>query len=851
MLESTELTVPVRVFPGLAGHAQPVCFGVPVVKGIMWIAPAEAILESSHGERSIAQVEPLARWSDDSIQWLRADAVITPTGKEDVAWRLKFDLDKSAGREAGAKAPLERAFAACGPVKIAPFGVGRRYHGTDVVTLGSEHWRIVDRRGRIHSPRFKCGPIFGAWGPVRQSWNEAGHFPRIKGLGVYVQWTIYGEPGLLRCDVMLHNSRRARHRGGLWDLGDAGSILLKDFSFRWPLKPGTCEYLTARIEPGLPQVTATRRFEVFQASSGGENWQSRVHVNRHGEVPCPFRGYRFGVDEHQGTGLRASPHVTAQGDAYCVTLAAPEFWQQFPKVLQADAKEMRLGLFPAEFGDFFELQGGERKRHTFWMQFVAAGAEVDDLGWVFHPTIALPAARALVAAGVNPEIRPRPSQALDNLDHVLSEALDGPRSIVVNREQVDEYGWRNFGDMVADHEAAFYKGQAQFVSHYNNQFDVLLGLLMQSLRTNDRRWFRFADELARHVMDIDVYHTCEDRAAYNGGLFWFTDHYHTAHESTHRTYSRKNVPASGVYGGGPGAEHNATTGLLLYHLLTGCPYARSTVIELTDWIVDMEDGRKSMLSILDDGPTGLAAANRTKPSRGGANSINALVDAWMLTKEAKYLNLCEDLIRRCIHPSDDVDKWDLLDVEGNWSYTMFLTSLAKYAAAKEEAGQLDDCYQLATESIVHYAQWMLKHERPYFDQADKLEYPTETWAAQEFRKANVFRRAARFAAPDLARALREKGDEFGIRAWEDLLSFPDSRAAIRPLALMMTEGLADCVFRHEREAPLPRRPARPPIADRERFIPQKRRVRAMLRRPFGIATLVMRVLNPRRWRRRS
>ena len=48
---------------------------------------------------------------------------------------------------------------------------------------------------------------------------------------------------------------------------------------------------------------------------------------------------------------------------------------------------------------------------------------------------------------------------------------------------------------------------------------------MQFLRTGDARWWRLMDDLARHVRDIDIYHTREDKAAYNGGLFWHTNHY--------------------------------------------------------------------------------------------------------------------------------------------------------------------------------------------------------------------------------------------------------------------------------------------------------------------------------------
>ena len=108
------------------------------------------------------------------------------------------------------------------------------------------------------------------------------------------------------------------------------------------------------------------------------------------------------------------------------------------------------------------------------------------------------------------------------------------------RASIDEYGWRNFGDLPADHEQTHYAGSNTIVSHYNNQFDMIFGGILQLASTGDLKWFDLLDPLARHVMDIDIYHTSEDRAAFNGGLFWHTDHYVDARSGTHRTYSRHN-----------------------------------------------------------------------------------------------------------------------------------------------------------------------------------------------------------------------------------------------------------------------------------------------------------------------
>ena len=74
------------------------------------------------------------------------------------------------------------------------------------------------------------------------------------------------------------------------------------------------------------------------------------------------------------------------------------------------------------------------------------------------------------------------------------------------------------------------------------------------------------NELAAHVIDIDIYHTDRDKAAYNGGLFWHTSHYVDA-GTLDATAPTRAQP--GVGGGGPANEHNYTAGLLLHYLLTG------------------------------------------------------------------------------------------------------------------------------------------------------------------------------------------------------------------------------------------------------------------------------------------
>ena len=337
--------------------------------------------------------------------------------------------------------------------------------------------------------------------------------------------------------------------------------------------------------------------EIYQDSSGGENWRSVNHVNRQGRVPCRFPGCRVRTTAGDAFVDRASPVVVVRSGETSVGVSVPEFWQQFPKALEADRDGVAVGLFPGQWDDEFELQGGERKTHTVWLHFAVADPLADDpLDWSHHPTVVRAAPQWCAESGAIPYFLPAECDPDDRLQSLMQEAIGGPSSILAGREVIDEYGWRNYGDIWASHEAAYYQGPKPVISHYNNQFDPVYGAILQFLRTGDSRWAAIFGPLARHVMDIDIYHTASDRSTYSGGYFWHTDHYRSAGSATHRTYSRANLPANGSpYGGGPCCEQNYARGLLHYYFLTGDPDARQAALGLADWVIAMDDGKREHL----------------------------------------------------------------------------------------------------------------------------------------------------------------------------------------------------------------------------------------------------------------
>jgi hypothetical protein len=294
-------------------------------------------------------------------------------------------------------------------------------------------------------------------------------------------------------------------------------------------------------------------------------------------------------------------------------------------------------------------------------------------------------------------------------------------------------------------------------------------------------------DLAAHVADIDIYHTDRDKAAYNQGLFWHTAHYVEGGRSTHRSYpAHPKVP-----GGGPGNEHNYASGLRLHWLLTGDPQSRDAAIGLADWVLAMDDGRRTMLRWVTAADTGLASATQSPdfhgPGRGAGHSILALIDGHRLTGAPRYLDKAEQLIRRCIHPADDIPSLALLDRERRWSYTVFLQALGKYLDYKIELDEIDATFNYARAALLHYARWMADHEYPYLDKPELLEYPTETWAAQDMRKCEVFLFAARHASGAERDAFLSRADFFFDYSVSTLLA-SDTRTRTRPLVLLLTNG---------------------------------------------------------------
>lgn len=775
MSDTHPLNVPIRLQHSLGrksssniiGH-EPIELGIPLPKSRLY--SAKGLYLAVNDNKAIpVNSKTLASWKDNSIQWLLLEFQLP----ED------FDIENNSITLKESDTPSAQRTETRFEIKNSEnqISVEEENHSfsipkkqLQVIQYQNQNTKTelngsIDLRNGDNDKTTALveSTELCASGPCKVDITQKGRFAGSEG-ELCLRFTscvsVYPNSALIKWTFTLHNPSAARHENGLWDLGDPNSVYFKQLTASFPL--GKILSIDYSLESEQERErTSSSDFSVFQHSSGGKNWDSANHLNSNSEIPFKMRGYESKIDGETGSGLRASPIIHAKSEEFNLHVAIEDFWQNFPKAIRCSEDTLFLDLFPPTGDTLHELQGGESKTHTVYLSFSGESRASSKLplSWLRNKLIATVdsqhyeqsfATRGQFSCAENAETQ--------TTWGIIQDSLTGPDNFFEKREEIDEFGWRNYGDVFADHESLYQSDGSKLISHYNNQYDLVLGFAKQFMRTGDTRWFNLMNDLAQHVYDIDIYKTNEDRAEYNGGLFWHTDHYLDAGTSSHRTYSNLQLGKTDNtdHGGGPGGQHCYTTGLLVHHFLTGSVRSKEAVMSLSSWIENNYEGTGSIVETL------LAFKNRFIPGyknafskgheypldRGIGNYIIALLDRFALTQEPDLLTKVANIITKTVHPKDSLDQRDLKNVEETWFYTVFFQAIARFLHTKETLEQFDQAFYYARDCLLHYVSWMKDHEQPYLSAPEKLEYPNDTWAAQDIRKACLFAAASYFTPMD-------------------------------------------------------------------------------------------------------
>jgi hypothetical protein len=423
------------------------------------------------------QIHPLQHWPDGSCQWALLDFLVSAAPRETVEIRL------SHGASPGAPEPMrlvkeERQWtvdtgAARFDIPLDRFAPFRR------IKIGGRS--ILGEAGALcFLEGARDGEVFFPWiwdagvecrGPVRTTLNLTGWFASEEGsvpATFAARLHFYAKQSICQVDFAIVNPRAAHHHEGLWDLGDPASFLFQDLSLHIPmprLVVGNSFQFRFRETPfdGFQRAEGNAHsfFRIHQESSGGKNWRSPVHVNREGEIPLLFQGYRvFQNSEPISEGRRANPFVGWESEAGSAGVGVRHFWQNFPKALVLDSKGITVGLFPRRHGDLHELQGGERKTHSVFFHFFKKEITENALRWMESPLVPTLPPEWYEKTKVFPYFSASKADPDSFFGQIIQTAVEGKNSFFQRRERVDEYGWRNFGELYADHESVNHTGNS-------------------------------------------------------------------------------------------------------------------------------------------------------------------------------------------------------------------------------------------------------------------------------------------------------------------------------------------------------------------------------------------------------
>jgi hypothetical protein len=818
---------------GVKRNHEPVTWGLPFPRGRLKNTGQIEIHDSQKNQYNFF-CEPISFWHDGSIKWAHFDFQVSlmPNAVKSLFLYCHENGDKKLQNSNISMSVLScnaddkeivvqtgKATFKISKKVFAPFSkafIGKNtYIDNDITKI-----ELIDTLGDIWKPEIHQWNIESI-NPYRLVLCFQGSFVRDRkkcSLVFKSRLSFFINRSNIRLDFTIRNPEPANHTGGLWDLGDGGSFFFKSLNLYIGQKQRNFYLANFSEYDDFVKISGITHFTIYQDSSGGDNWYSRNHVTKENNIPLQFQGYIVKRDgKIFSEGSRADPVMLLSDGSAFISVYVRNFWENFPKSIDFQNNILTIGLFPDIRQGDFELQGGEQKTHTIDIFLADNSMDPMSIEYTRSPLIPIisPEWYYNSKACLNP--LPVSSYKKDSFyklyNNMIESAVKGDNTFIKKRESIDEYGWRNFGDIYADHEAVFHQGESPFISHYNNQYDVVMGCITQFFRTGNHIWFTLAKQYADHVSDIDIYHTTKDRYQFNNGMFWHTDHHLEAETSTHRSVSQKHKgkKPGNLLGGGPSYDHCYATGFLYLFFLTGEQKYKESLLDLSKNVVEGMKGPDTLTELCFISTKRMYKALRNSmskklyceevyglkegPGRASGNALNTLMDAYQLTKEKVFMDFADNLITTCVSPYDDIEKRSFDNVEIRWMYTVFFKSLCRYIDIKLEDNILDEPYIYACSSLLHYSNWMCEKEYPYLEKPAILEFPNETWAAQELRKSDVLAYASKLASQETFKETLQKKARFFFEAGICGLQQFETWSLTRPIVLLMRNGTEHLAIR--------------------------------------------------------
>ncbi|HPM84000.1 MAG TPA: hypothetical protein PLF81_25010 [Candidatus Anammoximicrobium sp.] len=463
-----ELALTVRDMTGLDG-LRPVTGGVPLAAGA---APRGAafVLTGEQGGMVPCQSRVLTRWKDGSARWVLLDfqAAPPPDGTARFTLRWNGQGDAPAPRLPVQTVDEAKGILQTGTMRFSPADDG-------VLSVGERldvRFTLIDGAGR------RCRAVVEscaveAGGPVRGTLLLRGAFrapDESRVLGFRLRASVFA--GLSRVLLEPHL------------LVDAESGVLHRL-----------RGLSLDVVPRSP-LKGVQLGGAAKESSGAS-----VRLLQVDDETCRFEGV-------EGTGSKAPGWAELTDAAGTVAVALRDFWQQWPKSIEAEADGLKIGLFPTFSagtfahmepwykhqylfdGDCYQLRMGQSRRWQIWLDVQGGGDAL--VRSANAPLVPAADPAQAIAAGTWGPIAAAGSPGLEDYDRWAENLFVNGYLNSIHQQR--DYGAMNWGDWWGERGCNW----------GNHEYDTPKQILVQFARTGDPRYLYVGDTAARHTSEVDV-----------------------------------------------------------------------------------------------------------------------------------------------------------------------------------------------------------------------------------------------------------------------------------------------------------------------------------------------------------
>jgi len=438
---------------GINRTNEPVSVGIPFPEGVL--RETSGLVLHDPAEVNIPlQTQVLATWTDGSLKWVLLDFQVSVESEHKK--ELSLIINKS---EPVSDKPIisvqQNPDNLLIDTKAASFFVNKSiFKPFDSVAVKREELlngqksrvMLTDDSGIEYEPIIE-NIFVETKGELRTTLKAEGIF-KNQNESVFASFfsriSFFANQSTVKTEFTVLNPKAAKHPGGLWDLGDPNSVFFKDISFFISLKSDNDKKIKWRTQPTADrqQQTDNSRLLIYQDSSGGENWKSKNHVNRNNEIKHSFKGYKVYSDEAViEEGMRANPILSVTDKDKKISAGLQYFWQNFPKALEADNNSLIIRIFPKYYNDLFELQGGEQKTHTIFLDFSREIQSFENLeALIQSPLIPRSSSEWYEKSGVFDYFIPESEYPDKNINELINTAVKGDNTFFTDAKSLMNTG---------------------------------------------------------------------------------------------------------------------------------------------------------------------------------------------------------------------------------------------------------------------------------------------------------------------------------------------------------------------------------------------------------------------------